>query len=95
MTSSRVILINQYIRVCKNIQNQIDKIVLLPIEQYDIIDIVTLLTYHFLDVDDHNYKEKIDTIILLQNEIELSQDEKDICYPIIYNDFILFFKKLK
>ena len=95
MTSRRVILINQYIRVCKNIQNQIDKIVLLPIEQYDIIDIVTLLTYHFLDVDDHNYKEKIDTIILLQNEIELSQDEKDICYPIIYNDFILFFKKLK
>ena len=52
MTSSRVILINQYIRVCKNIQNQIDKIVLLPIEQYDIIDIVTLLTYHFLDVDE-------------------------------------------
>ena len=95
MTTRRVILINQYIRVCKSIESKIDKVVLLPIEQYDIIDIVTLLTYHFLDVNDHNYKEKIDTLILLQNEIELTEDEKDICYPIIYNDFILFFKKLK
>ena len=59
MTTRRVILINQYIRVCKDIQNKIDKIVLLPIEEYDIIDIVTLLTYHFLDVNDHNYKEKL------------------------------------
>ena len=95
MTTRRVILINQYIRVCKLIESKIDKVVLLPIEEYDIIDIITLLTYHFLDVNDHNYKDKIDTLILLQNEIELNQAEKDICYLIIYNDFILFFKKLK
>ena len=95
MTTRRVILINQYIRVCKLIESKIDKIVLLPIEDYDIIDIITLLTYHFLDVNDHNYKEKIDSLILLQNEIELTDLEKSVCYPIIYNDFILFFKNLK
>ena len=95
MTTRKILLINQYKRVCKLIESKIDKIVLLSIEEFDIIEIVTILTYHFLDVTEKNYKEKIDTIISLQNDIELTDEEKDIAYPIIYNDFILFFKKLK
>ena len=95
MTTRKTVLINQYKRVCKFIESKIDKRVLLPIEDYDIVDLITLFSYHFLDVTENNYKEKIDTIISLQNDIELTDDEKDTVYPIIYNDFILFFKKLK
>lgn len=84
-TSRKTLIINQYIRICKIIESKIDKRVLLNIEDYDIVDLVTLFSYHFLDVNDQNYKEKIDTTIALQNDIELTKSELEIIYPINFN----------
>ena len=93
MSTRKALIINQYLRVCKHIENKIDKVVLLPIEDYDIVDLIVLFNYHFLDISDLNYKEKIDYIISLQ-DIELTKEELEIIYPIIYNDFIKWYKNL-
>ena len=61
------------------------------IEDYDFVDLITLFNYYFLDISDLNYKEKIDYIISLQNEINLTEDELNIIYPLIY-DFIKWYK---
>ena len=94
MTTRKTLIINQYLRMSKDIEIKIDK--KLPCiddtTKYDFVDLVTLFTYHFIDISDDNHKDKIDTIIEMLN-IELSQIEKDEVYPIFYN-FIKWFKNL-
>ena len=94
MQTRKSLIINEYLRMSKKIEIQIDK--KLPSiddsEKYDFVDLVTLFTYHFIDICDDNHKEKINTIIEMLN-IELSQIEKDKVYPIFY-DFVKFFKNL-
>ena len=94
MTTRKVLIINEYLRMTKNIENKID--IKLPcideIENYDFVDIITLFTYHFIDVNDTNYKDKIRTIIEMLN-IELNLDQLEVIYPIFY-DFIKWFKNL-
>ena len=95
MTLTRkTLIINQYLRMDKEIQNKIDKKILPSIDDgtYDFIDLVTMFTYHFIDISDNNHKDKIDTIIELL-DIDLSQIEKDLVYPIFY-DFVKWFKNL-
>lgn len=94
MTTRRVIIKNQYLRICKEIENKIDKVVLKSIEEYDFIDLITLFNYYFINTTDENYKEKIDYILTLQ-DIELSKEELEIVYPIIYEGFIKWYKTLQ
>ena len=90
MTTRRIIIKNQYLRI----ESKIDKVVLKSIEEYDFIDLITLFNYYFINTTDKNYKEKIEYILTLQ-DIELTQDELEIVYPIIYNDFIKWYKTLQ
>ena len=77
----------------KDIENKIDKkIPCIDDGTYDFVDLVTLFTYHFIDISDNNHKDKIDTIIEMLN-IELSQIEKNVVYPIFF-DFVKWFKNL-
>ena len=95
MTTRKTLIINQYLRMSKDIENKIDKKIMPNIDdnkKNDFVDIVTLFTYHFIDLSDDNHKDKINTIIEMLN-IELSQNEKDEVYPIFY-DFIKWFKNL-
>ena len=82
---------NNYLRLCKNIEIKIDKKIMPNIDDYDFVDLITLFNYYFIDVNDNNFKEKIDYIISLQNEINLTEDELSIIYPLIY-DFIKWYK---
>ena len=93
MTTRKTLIINQYLRMSKDIEIKIDKkIPCIDDEKYDFVDLVTLFTYHFIDISDDNHKDKIDTIIEMLN-IELSQIEKNVVYPIFY-DFVKWFKNL-
>ena len=92
-TTRKTLIINQFLRMSKDIENKIDKkIPCIDDGTYDFVDLVTMFTYHFIDISDDNHKDKIDTIIEMLN-IELSQIEKDLVYPIFY-DFVKWFKNL-
>ena len=84
-------ILNNYLRLCKNIEIKIDKKIMPNIDDYNFVDLITIFNYYFIDVNDANFKEKIDYIISLQNEINLTEDELNIIYPLIY-DFIKWYK---
>ena len=93
-TTRKTIIINQYLRMSKDIEIKIDKKIMPNIDDGtdDFIDLITMFIYHFIDVNDDNHKEKIDTIIEMLN-IEISLQELNLIYPILY-DFIKWFKNL-
>ena len=94
MTTRKTIIINQYLRMSKDIEIKIDKKIMPNIDDgtYDFIDLITMFTYHFIDISDKKKEEKINTIIELLN-IELSEKEKHDIYPIFY-DSVKWFKNL-
>ena len=95
MTSTRkTLIINQYLRMDKEIEIKIDRKILPCIDDgtYDFIDLITMFTYHFIDLSDKNKEEKINTVIELLN-IELSEKEKHDIYPIFYES-VKWFKNL-
>ena len=93
-TTRKTLIINQYLRMDKEIENKIDKKILPSIDDntYDFIDLVTMFTYHFIDISDKNKEEKINTIIEML-DIDLSEIEKNVVYPIFY-EFVIWFKNL-
>ena len=95
MTTRKIIITNEYSRLSKKINEILDKTDIMPnIDTYDFLDIVFILTNHFCDVNDSNYKIKIDYLINLDVTNELNQEERNQIYDIIY-DFIKWFKSLK
>ena len=95
MTTRKIIISNEYLRLSNKINQLLDKTNIMPnIDTYDFLDIVFILTNHFCDVNDSNYKIKIDYLINLDNTNELTQEERNKIYNIIY-DFIKWFKLLK
>ena len=94
MTTRKILIKNQYLRISKEIENKLDKVVFKSIEDYDFIDLITLFNYYFIKTTDENYKEKIDYVITLQ-DIELSKEELETIYPIIYDGFIKWYKTLQ
>ena len=95
MTTRRIIITNEYLRLCQKINEILDKTNIMPdIYTYDFLDIIFILTNHFATVDDSNYKIKIDYLINLDNTNKLTQEERNRIYDIIY-DFIKWFKLLK
>ena len=97
MSTRKIKITNEYLRLSKKINEILDKTDIMPNidnDTYDFLDIVFILTNHFSDVNDSNYKIKIDYLINLDVTNELNQEERNKIYDIIY-DFIKWFKLLK
>ena len=94
MTTRKIIIENQYLRLCKQITNILDKQIMPSLDTCELSDILFMLIQHFSDVSNENYKSKIDFIIDLDSNQIVTQDERDKIYNVIY-DFILWFKKLQ
>ena len=92
-TTRKIIITNQYLRLCKNIDNLLDKInVLHNIEDHDFCDIIYMFNIYFLDCTDSNYKQKIDNLLNI-GSIELTNTEKTLVYEPIY-EFVIWYKNL-
>ena len=93
MTTRKILITNNYLRLCKDIEIKIDKKIMPNIDDYDFVDLITLFNYYFIDINNNNYEEKINYIISLQPELKLIKQELDIIYPLVY-DFINWYKNL-
>ena len=93
MTTRKVIIMNEYLRLCKHIDNLLDKVnVLYNIDNYDFCDIIYMFNIYFLDCNDLNYQNKIDNLLNI-GSIELTEQEKQLIYQPIY-EFVLWYKQL-
>ena len=94
MTTTRKILIsNEYLRLCQQIDNILDKKNILPnINDYDFTDIIYMFNIYFLDCNENNYKNKIDNLLDI-GSIQLTNTEKHLIYEPIY-DFVNWYKQL-
>ena len=94
MTLTRKIIItNQYLRLCKEIDNILDKHNILPsIDDHDFCDILYMFNIYFMDCNDSNYKEKINNLLNI-GSIELKDEELHKIYEEIYI-FVKWYKKL-
>ena len=93
MTTRKIIISNAYLKLCKNIDNLLDKINVLPnIEDHDFCDIIYMFNIYFIDCDKNNYQEKINNLLNISS-IELLEQEKNLIYNPIY-DFVIWYKNL-
>ena len=93
MTTRKIIITNEYLRLCKNIDNLLDKHNILPnIEDNDFCDIIYMFNIYFMDCNDSNYKSKIDNLLNI-GSIELTDEEKNLVFQLIY-EFVLWYKNL-
>ena len=92
-TTRKLIISNEYLRLCKTIDNLLDKINILPnINDHDFCDIIYMFNIYFLDCNDSNYKSKIDNLLNI-GSIELTDTEKHLIYEPIYK-FVIWYKNL-
>ena len=93
MTTRKILITNEYLRLCKNIDNILDKQNILPnINDYDFIDIIYMFNIYFLDCDDNNYKDKINNLMNI-GSIDLNLSELNLIDEHIYN-FVKWYKQL-
>ena len=93
MTTRKIIITNQYLRLCKQIDNILDKHNILPnIDDHDFCDIIYMFTVYFMDYDDSNFKDKISNLLNI-GSIELTDKEKQLVYEPIHS-FVKWYKKL-
>ena len=93
MTTRKIIITNEYLRLCKQIDNILDKHNILPnINDHDFCDIIYMFNIYFMDCNDSNYKEKINNLLNI-GSIELTNTEKNLVYEPIYK-FVLWYKNL-
>ena len=93
MTTRKIIITNEYLRLCKQINNSLDKINILPnIYDHDFCDVIYMFNIYFMDCDDSNYKEKINNLLNI-GSIELTDKEKQLVYEPI-NSFVKWYKNL-
>ena len=93
MTTRKIIITNEYLRLCKTIDNSLDKINILPnIDDHDFCDIIYMFNIYFLDCNNLNFKEKINNLLNI-GSIELTDNEKQLVYEPIHS-FVKWYKKL-
>ena len=93
MTTRRILISNEYLRLCKTIDNILDKHNILPnINDHDFCDIIYMFNIYFLDCNDSNYKSKIDNLLNI-GSIELTNTEKILVYEPIHS-FVKWYKNL-
>ena len=94
MTTRKIIIENEYLRLSHKITNILDKQIMPSLDTYQLSDIIFILVQHFSDVSNENYKSKIDFIIDLDTSQLVTQDDRNKIYDIVY-EFVLWFKKLQ
>ena len=93
MTTRKILISNEYLRLCKKIDIILDKTNILPnIEEFDFIDLIYMFNIYFLDFNNSNYKEKIDNLMNI-GSIVLNLSELNLIYESIYN-FVMWYKQL-
>ena len=93
MTTRKTLIKNEFLRLCKKIDNILDKQNILPnIDNYDFCDIIYMFNIYFIDCDQNNYQEKINNLLNI-GSIELSEQEKILVYEPIYK-FVIWYKNL-
>ena len=93
METRRQKIILKYTELSTNIKTLLNKNILPDLDNYDICDLLFLLINHFSDSNLTNYKQKINYIIDLDDNI-IIQEERDLIYDIIY-EFIIWLQNLK
>ena len=60
MTTRKIIITNEYLRLCKTIDNSLDKLNILPnIDDHNFIDIIYMFNIYFMDCNDLNFQNKV------------------------------------
>ena len=91
MTTRKIIISNEYLRLCKKIDNSLNKINILPnIDDHNFIDIIYMFNIYFMDCNDLNFQNKIDNLLNI-GYIELTDTEKKLIYQPIY-EFVIWYK---
>ena len=93
MESRRQKILSRYTELSIKIKSLLNKDILPSLINYELCDILYLLLNHFSDSNLINYKEKINYIIDLDDNI-IIQEERDLIYDIIY-EFIIWLQNLK
>ena len=93
MESRRQKILSRYTELSIKIKSLLNKDILSSLINYELCDILYLLLNHFSDSNLINYKEKINYIIDLDDNI-IIQEERDLIYDIIY-EFIIWLQNLK
>ena len=93
MSTIRILIMNEYRRLQKNIQNLIGECILPDLIESNIVDILLLFNYQFQSINDKNYKSLIDDVIEMQDN-KVEQRERELIYDIIYK-FINWLKNIQ
>ena len=93
MESRRQKILSRYTELSIKIKSLLNKDILPSLINHELCDILYLLLNHFSDSNLINYKEKINYIIDLDDNI-IIQEERDLIYDIIY-EFIIWLQNLK
>ena len=93
MSTIKILIMNEYRRLQKNIQNTIHTCILPDLIESNIVDILLLFNYQFQSINDKNYKTLIDDVIEMQDN-KVEQKERDLIYDIIYK-FITWLKNIQ
>ena len=59
MTTRKIIIENEYLRLCQKITNIMDKQIMPDLNNYQLSDIIFILVQHFSDVSNEYYKKKL------------------------------------
>ena len=93
MSTIRILIMNEYRRLQKNIQNLIGECILPDLIESNIVDILLLFNYQFQSINDKNYKSLIDDVIEMQDN-KVEQEDRELIYDIIYK-FITWLKNIQ
>ena len=86
-------ILNEYRRLQKNIQNLIGECILPDLIESNIVDILLLFNYQFQSINNKNYKSLIDDVIEMQDN-KVEQEDRELIYDIIYK-FITWLKNIQ
>ena len=93
MSTIRILIMNEYRRLQKNIQNLIGECILPDLIESNIVDILLLFNYQFQSINDKNYKSLIDDVIEMQDN-KVEQEDRELIFDIIYK-FITWLKNIQ
>ena len=93
MSTIKILIMNEYRRLQKNIQNLIGECILPDLIESNIVDILLLFNYQFQSINNKNYKNLIDDVIDMQDN-KVEQTDRDLIYDIIYK-FIVWLKNIQ
>ena len=64
MTTRKIIIQNEYLKLSQKITNILDKPNIMPsLDSYELSDIIFMLIQHFSDVSNENYKKKLISLL--------------------------------